>query len=259
MTSVRTVLPLLLLATFIFSAPPLQAGSNASTNLDVTNFTITPSAGSVMFSSPWTAEAFASAQDSSDPSKQQFNSSFGKLAQAGAATLFASGQASSDPISLLSSSASASFGQPSGYMVASGVAKSMIFDSTFEITGGTGPVNVNFSALLNGLQSLTTTGGGIDAISSVIFDISINGKDVVSLDSYKQIFKNSSLLNPISTAINGGIVLQYGEQYTIEVDDILESKIYNTPSPAPEPSALSLLFGGPALIFARRWILAKRG
>ena len=101
MTSARALPTLLLVAILVFSASPLYAGSNASTNLSVTNFTITPDAGSVLFTAPWDGEASATAQDTSDPlQKHQFSSGFGKLVQANATTLLASGQASADAINL---------------------------------------------------------------------------------------------------------------------------------------------------------------
>jgi len=264
MTSARALLPLLLLA-IVFLAPPLQAGSIATTDASLTDLTITPSAGTLMFIVPFTASASALAQETLEGPSKDSMSALGALAQANATLLFASGQASADPANLLlanpatpllSSSSSANFNQPNGGIVAYSTATADFPSSTFEITGGKGPVMVNFGATLKGTQSLTNTGGGFDAISSVLFELLVNGQQVLFLNSFEQVGKNSSLLSVLSTTLASAITLQYGQSYTILVEDVSQAQIYDTP--IPEPSALSLLFGGPGLVFVCRWIAARR-
>ena len=193
-----SVLPLLfVLAASVLFVPPLQAESNSSASMSISNLTITPTAGTVVFDAPWTTEAFAQAQNSFGGFDQQFNSGLGTLVQANAMTQFATGQALADPINLvLNGSATVNLNNPSGLSAASSTGISDMY-TTFRITGGTGPVNVTFSAMLNSLQSLMTTGGGILASSEVIFALTINGNVVLFRDSPLMIGANSSLELPI--------------------------------------------------------------
>ena len=187
---------LLLMAVSMLSVAPIWAESDSLSSLSVSSLTIMPSSGQVMYTDPWTATAFAQAQNSFGGFDQQFNSDINQVT-AHALVQFATGRALADPINLvLSSGAKVNIPvEPIGFVAASAQGTADIFNSTFMITGGTGQVNVTFNAMLN-----------------------------------------------------------YGQDYTL----LLEADAESSGQSMPEPSTMSLLFGGPALALARRWIMSKR-
>jgi len=246
---------LFVLAASVLFVPPLQADAFASANISITNVTITPSAGTVVFTAPWTAEAFAQAQNSFGEDDPEYKSSLGSQVQVNAAVTFASGQALADPVNLVLKTSSLVYIPDPVTAAANSVGRADIFNSTFMITGGTGQVNVNFSAMLKSMQSLLTTGGGIFASSEVIYSLLVNGNLVSSFASFNAIGPNDSWNpKPISELETGMMTLNYDEDYTIYLEADAETEGINV----PEPSTITLLFGGPALAFVGRLIKAKR-
>ena|SRR5271157_374323 len=251
-----SVVPLFLLAISLLLAPPLLAESDSSSSISLTSLTITPASGSVVFTDPWTAEAFAQAQNSLGGFNQNFNSSIGSQVQANAFVQFATGQALADPVNLvLSAGSTVNIPTiPIGFVSASSQGTADIFNSTFMVTGGTGQVNVTFNAMLNSLQTLFTDIHGINATSEVVFALAINGNVVLFRDSPLVIGSNMSQELPFSGTLTNMMTLNYDEDYTI----YLELDAESSGQSVPEPSTIALLVGGPALAFARRWFIAKR-
>jgi hypothetical protein len=202
---------------------------------------------------PWTAEAFDQAQNSLGDNQMQFNTSLGGVAQSSASVQFASAQSTADAMNMLLM-ASAGVNIPSGLNAASSTSRADIFNSTLMITGGSGPVDVTFGAMLNSLQTLMNDASGSLATSEIIFSLEINGNVVLFLDSPTQIGPSSSLVLPISQELTNSMMLNYNQDYTIRLEADAESSGQNV----PEPSTLALLFGGSALAFIRRPRLAKR-
>ena len=92
---------LFLLATSMLWVVPLQASSVARSSISISDLTITPSSGSVVFMNPWTAEAFDQAQNSLGDNQSQFNTSVGGIAQLIASVPFASAQSSADAMNMI--------------------------------------------------------------------------------------------------------------------------------------------------------------
>jgi hypothetical protein len=247
---------LLLLAISMLSAPPLWAESDALSSLSVSSLMITPASGSVVYTDPWTATAFAQAQNSFGEFDQQFNSDINQVT-AHALVTFATGRALADPINLvLSSGAKVNIpNEPLGLVAASAQGTADIFNSTFMITGGTGQVNVTFNAMLNSMQKVFTDVNGINASSETVFTLAVNGNIVLFRDSPLMIGSNDQkLLDFMGAAGPNSMMLNYGQDYTL----LLEVDAESSGQSMPEPSTMSLLFGGPALALARRWLMAKR-
>ena len=252
-----SVVPLFLLAISLLLAPPLLAESDSSSSISLTSLTITPASGSVVFTDPWSAEVFAQAQNSLGGFNQNFNSSIGSQVQTNAFVQFATGQALADPVNLvLSAGSTVNIPTiPIGFVSASSQGTADLFNSSFMITGGTGQVNVTFNAMLNSLQTLFTDVHGISATSEVIFTLAINGQVVLFRDSPLMIGSNMFAQLPFNGSVGpNSMMLDYGVPYTI----FLELDSETGGQSMPEPSTIALLIGGPALAFARRWIMAKR-
>jgi len=246
-----------LLAISLLSAPALLAESASSSSISLTSLTITPASGTVVFTDPWSTFVFAQAQNSLGGFNQNENFSTGTLVQTNAFVQFASGQALADPVNLvLSAGSSVNIPTiPVGPLAASSQGTAEIFNNTFMITGGTGQVNVTFNAVLNSLQTLFTDVHGISATSEVVFALAINGNIVLFRDSPLAIGSNQFLQLPFNGNVGpNSMMLDYNEDYTIDIE--LDAESFG--QSMPEPPTIALLFGGPALAFARRWIMAKR-
>ena len=194
--SVHVVSLCLLLALSAALAPPLHATAIATASIQVTNLTIDPASGTVVFGGPWTAEAFAQAQNSFGENVGQFNSSIGGTATADALVTFAQGHSSADALNVISMG-SASANITGGVVVASAVSQETIYN-TFQITGAGGPVNVTFGVLLNSMQSLFTDSSGVFASSEAAFTLSVDGQVILFNDIANQIGPSSSWTNNFS-------------------------------------------------------------
>lgn len=259
--STYVALLLLLLAISMLAVPPLWASSDSSSSISLTSLSITPASGSVVFTDPWSSQVFAQAQNSFGGFDQEFNSSnMSQIVSTNAAVMFASGGALADPINLLMNTSNATSmvhipNEPIGFVAASSQGTADIFNSTFMITGGTGSTNVTFNAMLNSLQTLMTDIHGINATSEVIFTLEVNGNVVLFRDSPLMIGSNMFAQLPFNGSVGpNSMMLNYGEPYTF----FLELDAESGGQSMPEPSTIALLFGGPALVLARRWIMTKR-
>ena len=242
-----------MLALALVLAPPLHATAIATGSIQVTNFTISPASGTVVFGTLWTAQAFAQAQNSLCGCDSQFNSSLGGTAQADAAVMFAQGHSLADAAAL-NLSASAAVNITGGVMAASAVGQATIFNTMFSITGGSGPVDVTFSAMLDLTQSLFTDASGVSALSDASYALSLDGQNVLFMDSFNQIGPSSSWSNSLSGGLSDTITLNFGENYalygSVETDQ--------SGSNIPEPPTGSLMLLGAAVPLIRRFLVAVR-
>lgn len=221
---VRTLACLLLFNCMVY------ADAVSSGIIQVSNLTITPGSGTVTFGSPWTAQAFAEAQNSLCGCQSQFNSSLGGIAQADASVAFAQGHALADASSLFLF-ASASVNDTGGNIAASAIGQSTLFNMQFMITGGSGPVDVSFAAMLTAIQSLMTDATGLSATSDLSFSLSVNGQNVLFYDSANQIGPNSSFSDSFSGPLDGSITLDFNQMNTISLQVETDPSGYNIPEP----------------------------
>jgi hypothetical protein len=251
---VYTASLVLILAASTLISPPLYANATSTSSIQVSNFTMTSSGGTIVFLGPWTAEAFAQAQNSFGENNSQFNSSLGGLAQASASVQFASAQGAADAQNMLMM-ASSGVNIPGGVVVASAIAEETLFNQ-FEITGAGGPVNVGFGVLLSYMQNLFTDGSGLSADSEVAFTLSVDGQVVLFSDSTHQIGSNGSWTKNFSGELSNTISLNENEPYTIYLYADPDDEGEGT---TPEPPTIALVLAGAAVGFGRRLILTKRG
>ena len=133
---------------------------------------------------------------------------------------------------------------------ASSVARGSLANS-FTITGGSGAVDVNISAMLDGMQHVLTDVCGELAESEVIFTLDVadsSGNVVFSLsfNSLLTIGRSAELQSMISQALAGTAHLQFNTEYSIFIETDTESR--GITSPVPEPSTMVLLLSGLSLI-----------
>src|ERR1019366_4745350 len=202
-----------LLAASTLISPPLYADSTSTSSIQICNFTMTSSSGTIVFLDLWTAEAFAQAQNSLGQNVSQFNSSLGGLAQANASVQYASAQSSADALNMILMG-STTVNIPGGLIAASAVSQQTL-SNMFEITGAGGPVNVTFGVLLNSMQSLLTDSSGLFAGSEVAFTLSVDGQVVLFQDIANQIGPNGSWNYTFSGELTNTIPLYENQWYEI--------------------------------------------
>lgn len=236
------------------AAPLLHATAIATGSISVTNLTITPASGTVTYGKSWTAQAFAQAQNSLCGCDSQFNSSVGGRAQADAMVMLAQGHALADAASLNQSASAVTNISAAGVMAANATGQPTIFNTSFSVTGGSGPVNVTFSAMVDLTQSLFTDAAGVSALSDASYALSLDGQNVLFIDSFNQIGSSSSWSNRFSGGLSDTITLNFNQTYALYSAADTDETSYDT----PEPPTGSLMLLGVAAGFVRRFLMAVR-
>ena len=243
-TPPRWMLSFVVLLWALGAVPAVSATAIANSSLQLETLTITPASGTVVFSP--TAQSFAQAQNSLGELVSNFDN--GTTANSSASVTWANASGVADSISQ-TASASANVNLPgSVFGAASSVGRGALYDLSFSITGASGPVSVQFSAMLPYSQSLMTDANGLQATSEVIFDLSIDGVTVLFLDSPQSIGPSSAFSTSGSPTLTNSMTLNAGQTYNLYLELDAESSGINV----PEPATLSLLLGGALLSMVRK-------
>lgn len=242
----------LLLGVFFFASSHAYADVVVISSLDFSNLQITSSGGSIQFDGAWQATAAAQAMNSLGELSAQFDSSIGGTAITNAMVTFANAQAIGNAASLTASAGSQI--NITGGTFAAGSSGQVSLFNTFMITGGTGDVDVTFSALINGMQSLMTDASGQFAESDVVFTLEIDGDPVLFHASQLTGGPNTSLQQLIAEAVSNTVTLQYNTVYTVGIN--VDSDIPPGTNTVLEPSTLILMASGLGLmagVAKKRW------
>lgn len=226
------------------ASPGANATAIAISSLHLQSLSIAPASGSIMFSP--TAQSFAQAQNSLGDLVSNSNS--GATANSSAVVTWANGSGSADAGSQ-TASASANVSIPNVTGAANSVGRGALFDFAFSVTGTSGPVSVQFSAMFPYAQSLMTDLYGVQATSEVILDLSIDGQTVLFFDSLNTIGPSSSLAISGSPTLTNSMTLMAGQTYNLYLEIDSESSGINA---TPEPATLTLLLGGALVPLVRR-------
>lgn len=230
-------------------APQLAATVIVSTDIHASNIGITPSSGMVVFQQPWTAEAYAQAQNSLGEFDAHFDTSIGGVAQASAMVAFAGAEAEAMAPIPNENFAHSDINIPNITAAASSLGRGTLFNTTFMITGGSGPVTVNFSVPLTTMQSLFTDDTGLLATSEVVYGLTLDGTLISFLDIPLQIGPDSSLMLNSSQTLMGTATLNFGQAYTLYEEVDSESSGINV---VPEPPTVLLTLLGASTLLIRR-------
>lgn len=237
---------LLLVLAAIAVTPRANATAIAISSLQLASLTITPSSGWIIFSP--TAEAFAQAQNSLGELVADYNT--GVIVNSSASVTWASASSSADSISR--NMAVFSNVNIPGEGAASAIGIATLYDYSFSITGTTGPVSVQFDAMLPFMQFLMTDAYGLEASSDLVFYLGIDGTPVLFKDSPEYIGPNSSFFSSGTWSLSNSVILMANQPY------ILYAEVDDDPAPAPEPATLSLLLGGVLCSFVARRLRSAR-
>lgn len=231
----------------------LRAGVIVSSSLNLTQFQILPTAGSVQFISPTTASAFTQVFDTLGGFDQQFNTIDDGSTSASAATALAHAMAAASATALTASAAS---GVNIPELTAgAGTVPGSPFGSLqgfFQIVGATSPVSVQLKAFLAASQSLATTGSGQSADSEVTFSLllpDISDTPVLFMDNLLHIGPNDFRAASSSPTLSNLVTLMPNTPYFWIAQTDSESSGTNT---VPEPE--SFLLGSAGLVLIAFWV-----
>jgi hypothetical protein len=206
----------------------------------------------VVFQAPWTAQAYAQAQNSLGHFDGHFDTSVGGVAQASAMVAFADAEAEAMAPTPNENFAHSDINIPNVSAAASSLGRGTLFNTTFMITGGTGAVSVNFSVPLTTMQSLFTDDTGLLATSEVVYGLTLDGQLISFLDIPLQTGPDSLLIFDSSQTLMGTATLNFDQAYTIYEEVDSESSGINV---IPEPPSGSLALLGAGLFLVRRFLM----
>jgi PEP-CTERM motif len=231
---------------------PGWADAVVNTSLDLTNFTIVPSSGTVTYSSPTSASVFAQALDGLGGSDQTFNNMTGSLAQTMAETTLANGNASANGAPPFDSAVDANILIPGLNTFASSEGQGTL-SGVFEITGTTGPVNVTFNVDLTDDQFLQTDLSGLSGSSQSIFTLTLPDIQSAPVLSFNNLLTvtgpNQTQPYVASPMLTTSLLLQPNVQYSFVAAPDAESYAVDS---TPEPSSITLALIGLALVLLAR-------
>jgi len=233
------------LTVFPFMCPHnVYADALALSSINVSDLQITATNGSIVFGGPWAPQGFAQAQNSLGNLNAQSNSNpGGAAANAAVPYVVVSGSANANLNATASSGVdlsgitAPSFGNSAGQGTLWNV---------FEITGGSGPTSVAFSALVTGLLQLTTDAATLDAYTEAIFNLTLNSSSVLFFDSILTGGSNFNATLPFSQALSGTFTLNFNTPYMLAIQADSESKAIS--APVPEPATLPMTLVGLTLV-----------
>lgn len=214
--------------------PPLVSASVVvNTSLSLTQLQVSPTSGTVQLT--LSASAFGSVFDSLGGSNFGFDPG-PVTASAQAITTLAGWTGAADSTAFTAGSSSGVdipgvLGASAGTVPGGNYGD---LQGTFEIidnSGGSNPVNVNFSAKLTGSQDLTTDNFGVLAQSEAVFNLVVGSTNELFLDSPLQIGRNSTVSHPISTTLTNSDTLLTNTPYFFDAQVDAESYGVNVPEP----------------------------
>jgi RHS repeat-associated protein len=234
------------LSLFLLAGPLARATISVESTNSFGSVSIDPSSGTVEYipalQSSAYAQAGANAQyDSVDPSTASITDvpvSGGLAAGTGAAS-----------VSLFTGSSSATGFIPAttaGFDTSTGRAS---VNGEFEITGALEPVNVTFSATINGQLNLSSDAYGVEGQGENVFTLSVDGTAILFNDQLMTIGPDQPESGSYSETLTAMMTLTPGTPYSLWVEGDSEAEVVNSSaSEVPEPSGSWLVAEGLAML-----------
>jgi len=244
--SLRTFLQILLLSVVLGTASTAYADAIAITSGSVSNIQIVPTSGTVVFT-PQTAPvtiAGAVISDGFDSVSNRMESP--TRSEASISLGFASAAGVSD-LTNLSLSANSNV-MLSGCRCQFETEGQAFLRQSFMITGGTGNVDVNLSALLSTMQSVITDQFSVFAASSVIINLQVlNAADFSTVHNFSfssrfSVLPTNSAVMEIERQLLESFTLQFGTEYSLRASVFANSEAAQ--NEVPEPATVVLLVSG---------------
>ena len=232
----------LLLGLLLATASNAYADTISLTTVSLTNFQIVPASGTIVFStsqigSPTLASGAAANSFGEETGDASLSPTF---AQAFTTVTFASAGGVSE-FSSLSLSANTNV-TLSGCLCDAETEGRAALRLGFMIVGGTGPVDVTFSALTQTIQNLVTDEFSTFATSETRIFLNVIGVATFSFDSRFRIGPNEATVIEAQRQISEVVTLQFNQQYNVLVSGLAVSRAGQ--NEIPEPATVVLLVSG---------------
>jgi hypothetical protein len=248
---------ILLLGLLLGTSSSASADTISMTSVSVSSIQLTSTSGTIVFLGPQfgnRAGAFVNASNTTSTGLFQETSNVRSdptRAETTTSITFANAAGLSDfTNSLVSANANIML---SGCVCTAMAEAGASLRDTFMITGGTGSVDVTFSALLQTMQSLVTDQFSVFAASDATMNFQVAGVDIFSLDSRLSIGPNGSVTLEMQRQLSQVLTLQFGQQYTLGIFVRANSRGAHE---IPEPATVVLLVSG--LGFMARVVKKRR-
>ena len=238
-------------------APAFSASGTTmiSNSLDLNDFGVTPSSGSIQWGT-WTLSAFASASNSNGEENFQFQTDH-KSAHASASVLYASANSSANYPAV-----NGRFGHtdgrlnlPGGTNAAASLLSLSTFETTFRIIGTSGPLQVNFGALLSFALTAMTDATGT-ASGEFIFNMNVDGASVLSFFDRVIVGPNGSVSDSGNPIFDETITLDSSIPHDLFIS--VDPKDRGSTVPDQGETYLLLLIGWSAVVAGRSLLVKSR-
>ena len=235
----------LLLGLLLGTASSAYADTIAITTVSLSNLQLVPTSGSIVFLGPqFGSRTTASAAVSNSATNGLFeeSSTFSQSptrAEAITTITFASAAGVSDfPNSLFSANSNVTLSGCTCTGESEGLAA---LHESFMITGGSGSVNVNLSALFQSIQILATDELSLFAATQADLVLQVGGADTFFFH-FGFTIPTGSINSDIQNQISQVVTLQFDQQYTLDV--FLRANSRAAQNEIPEPATVVLLASG---------------
>jgi hypothetical protein len=239
---------LLLLGLLLVTSSSAYADAISVTSVSVSNIQLVTTSGTIVFGAPpfgsrtiaHTVIADGNGDEVADEEQSPTRS------EASTTTPLATANAVSDFTNFVVSANSSVL--LSGCLCAAEAEGQSILRTTFTIIGGTGNVDVNFSALLETAQNLVTDPFSLSAASDASLRISVFTTDTLtsvinfSFDPRLGIGPNASTALAFQQQLSQVLALQFNQQYTFDI--FVRANSRATQTEIPEPATVVLLVSG---------------
>lgn len=253
----RPIVGALLVCACLSLPQPATARAVALSQITFDEFAITPASGTISFLEQWGLQALSQADNSFGQFDSQLDSAEGPgRADSAAAVIFAEGSASardvapSPPFDDVAGSARARAEIPNPVTAQARSLGRATFSNTFEISGGTGPVDVTFEVLISPLLDVFTDRFGQLAEAEWVFTIEVDGVSVFAepVTDLLRIGPNDADTRGEERLLTATVPLAFDTDYFLLIEADAEAQVINIPEPTPG----SLLMAGLVCLVASR-------
>ncbi len=242
--SLRTFVQILLVGLLLGASSSAYADAISTTSVSLTNLQIVPTSGTIVFSTPKTIAGAAAALNRFDEESGDSSESPTR-AEASASVNFASANAVSDFTNLF---LNANTNVMLSGCCSANTEAAAVLRQNFMIVGGSGNVDVTFSALMQTMQNLLTDQLGLSATSiatltlQVLDPVSFASISSFSFDSNLRIGANDSTALEMQRQLSHIVTLQFDQEYHLFIH--LHATSRGAQEPIPEPATMVLLVSG---------------
>jgi len=238
-----------LFASLFFCIPGVvYADSVAISNISFSNPQITASAGTIVFADPWNTQAFAEAQNSLGEHDKHFDSHTGAPSKATATVSYAGATGKADVAPLDGAASSYATLVPNDPIPEADSKGRGTLYNFFEITGGTGSVDVTFSADIAGALLVATDDDGLLAQTETIFGLELDGQPILFFDKLLSVGPDSFASAAFGKTLSTTTALNFDTPYFVLAQGDSESVAVLTPEPPTALLLFSALLGAAACV-----------